>query len=287
MLDVETQESQPLVPDDADARLALAVWSPAGDAIAYVDAMNNLSIRKLNEANEVQAVTTDGGADLFYGIPDWVYEEEVFSGNQAMWWSQDGGYLAFLRTNETEVPEYPLQYFVSRPSGETPEEGLENYPELDFIKYPKAGAPNPVVDLRFYDLKKKDTFSITVADDFPDDDRLITEVVWAGDKVLVRGTNRESDVLKMALVNVGTREGRVVREVNVTAIDGGWFEVVRARCEYLDVSLLTPPRPRKRHLCPRMLARTDLKMGMSTKLFTKVTIIWRTSPHSIPTSRSF
>ncbi|KAA8908662.1 putative dipeptidyl-aminopeptidase B [Sphaerosporella brunnea] len=225
ILDVDTQKAEPLIPGDPHARLSLAVWAPTSDAVAYVIS-NNVRVRELSDDKDTIGVTTDGGTSLFYGIPDWVYEEEVFSGAQAMWWSEDGKHLAFLRTNETEVPEYPLQYFVSRPSGEYPPPALENYPELDWIKYPKAGAPNPVVDLQFFDLNKKEVFSVNIKDDFPDDDRLITEVVWAGaEQVLIRESNRESDLLRMILIDVTTRSGKVTREVNVAELDGGWFEV--------------------------------------------------------------
>ena len=215
------------MPGNPDQRLSLAVWAPTSDSVAYVVA-NNVKIRQLSDDKTTINVTTDGSKDLFYGIPDWVYEEEVFAGASALWWSEDGKHLAFLRTNETNVPEYPLQYFVSRPSGEYPPEELKNYPELDFIKYPKAGAPNPVVDLQFFDLPKKQVFSVNIENDFPDNDRLITEVVWAGsEKVLVRGTNRESDLLRMVVIDVSTRTGKVVRELDVAKLDGGWFEVVR------------------------------------------------------------
>ncbi len=187
---------------------------------------NNLFLRNLPDG-EVIAITEDGGPELFYGVPDWVYEEEVFAGNSAMWWAEDGQYIAFLRTNETMVPEYPIQYFVSRPSGERPPKELENYPEVREIKYPKAGAPNPVVDLQFYDVVRNEVFSVDVEGDFPNDDRLITEVIWAGStgKVLVRETNRESDILRVVLIDVKTRTGKAVRTVNVNALDHGWFEV--------------------------------------------------------------
>ena len=224
--DVESQEAVPLVPKHGDERVSLAMWSPTSDAVAYV-VRNNVYIRRFPE-EIVLTVTKDGGKDLFYGIPDWVYEEEVFGGNKAMWWSNDGSYLAYLRTNESEVPEYPVQFFVSRPSGEKPKPGLESYPEVERIKYPKAGAPNPVVELLFWDMTKLESFGVKVDKDFKDDQRLITEVLWAGDeKVLVRETNRESDILKMVLIDVKKRKGKVVREQDVAALDGGWFEVTQ------------------------------------------------------------
>ncbi|KAH0069128.1 putative dipeptidyl-aminopeptidase B, partial [Aureobasidium melanogenum] len=173
------------------------------------------------------SITTDGGAQLFYGVPDWVYEEEVFSSNKATWWSGDGKYLAFLRTDEAAVPEYPVQYFFSRPSGQQPKPGEENYPEVRKIKYPKAGAPMSVVTLQLYDIAKGQVFTVPIQGDFEDKDRLITEVTWAGrsGKVIIRETNRESDVLKVVLIDAERREGKTVREMDVNAIDGGWFEV--------------------------------------------------------------
>ncbi|KOS19632.1 putative dipeptidyl-aminopeptidase B [Escovopsis weberi] len=224
ILDVATQSAHPLIPSDVAARVQLATWSPASDAVAFTRD-NNLYIRSLTGAGDVVQVSEDGGPEYFYGIPDWVYEEEVFSGNTATWWSDDGKYLAFLRTNETAVPEYTLQYFVSRPSGTLPAPGEELYPEQRRIKYPKAGAHNPVVDLLFYDVARGDSFAVTIEDEFADDDRIINSLVWAGDKALVKETNRVSDVLKVILVDVGTRQGRTVNTVDVNEIDGGWFEI--------------------------------------------------------------
>ncbi|KMU81204.1 dipeptidyl aminopeptidase B [Coccidioides immitis RMSCC 3703] len=142
LFDVETQTGEPLDPESLDGGIQLASWSPNSDAIVFTR-KNNMFIRRLSSKN-VKQITTDGGTNLFYGIPDWVYEEEVFSGSSATWWDGDGKFVAFLRTNESRVPEYPVQYFIpntnkpSRPSE-------ENYPDIRKIKYPKAGAPNPVV----------------------------------------------------------------------------------------------------------------------------------------------
>jgi dipeptidyl aminopeptidase len=223
--DVTEQTAEALDPADPDARIQLASWSPQSDAVVFTRD-NNLFLRKLS-SKTVSQITTDGGTNLFYGVPDWVYEEEVFGGNSATWWAEDGKYIAFLRTNESEVPEYPIQYFVSRPSGVKPPPGEENYPEVREIKYPKAGAPNPTVDLQFYDIAKGDVFEVKIAGGFEPEDLLITEVVWAGStgQALIRETNRESDVLRVVLVDVATRTGKTVRTVDVQKLDGGWFEV--------------------------------------------------------------
>ncbi|KAF2831010.1 putative dipeptidyl-aminopeptidase B [Ophiobolus disseminans] len=225
VFDVEKQRGEPLDPENSGGRIQLASLSPQSDAVVFTRD-NNLFLRKL-DSKKVTKITADGGSELFYGVPDWVYEEEVFQGNSATWWSEDGKYVAFLRTDESTVPTYPVQYFLSRPSGEKPKPGEESYPEVRNIKYPKAGAPNPIVSLQFYDVEKGDVFSVKIDDDFADDNRLITEIVWAGKsgQVLVRETNRESDTLKLILIDVAKRTGKTIRTENVAELDGGWFEV--------------------------------------------------------------
>ena len=225
IFDVESQTAEALDPAHPTDRIQLATWAPTSDSIVFTR-KNNLFLRKLS-SKAVTQITRDGGREVFYGVPDWVYEEEVFQGSRATWISEMGDYIAYLRTNETDVPEYPLQYFVSRPSGKRPPPGEENYPEVRNIKYPKAGAPNPIVELHFYSIENDETFKVDIDNDFPDDDRLITEVVWAGKdgKVVVRETNRESDVLKVVLIDAPNATGKIVRTVDVNGIDGGWFEV--------------------------------------------------------------
>ncbi|KAF2756708.1 putative dipeptidyl-aminopeptidase B [Pseudovirgaria hyperparasitica] len=227
IFDVEKQSGEPVDPSTPDQKMQLVSWSPQSDALVFTRE-NNMYIRKLTGPSDIPIqITQDGGPELFYGVPDWVYEEEVFSGNSATWWSEDGEYVAFLRTNESAVPTFPVQYFLSRPSGHNPPEGLENYPEVRDIKYPKAGAPNPIVNMQFYDVAKNEVFSVNITEDFADDTRLITEVVWAGrtKQVLVRETNRESDLLKLVLIDVVGRSGKTIRTQDINALDGGWMEV--------------------------------------------------------------
>jgi dipeptidyl aminopeptidase len=225
IFDVDSQTGQPLDPEHVEGRVQLASWSPKSNAVVFTRD-NNLFIRHL-DSNVAKQITKDGGKNLFYGIPDWVYEEEVLADGGATWWSGDGKFVAFFKTDESKVPSFPIQYFFQRPSGTKPNPGEERYPEVREIKYPKAGAPMSVVSLMFYDVAKGDVFTVPISDDFPESDRLITEVIWAGEtgKVLVRSTNRESDLLKMILVDAVRRTGRTVRERDVKKLDGGWFEV--------------------------------------------------------------
>ncbi|KAK2073154.1 hypothetical protein P8C59_007452 [Phyllachora maydis] len=202
---------------------ALVRWSPTSDAIVFTRDQN-LYLRHVGYDKVIQ-ITKDGGADVFNGVPDWVYEEEVLAGAVATWWSADGNFIAFLRTNELGVPDYEIDYYVSRPSGLKPPSGEESYPEHRQIKYPKAGAHNPIVELKFYDVIRGDVFQPQVTGGFADEDRLVTTVVWAGQQALVKETNRVSNVMRVVLVDVTTRTGRAVRTMDVRSIDGGWFEI--------------------------------------------------------------
>ncbi|KAA8564549.1 hypothetical protein EYC84_011469 [Monilinia fructicola] len=76
IFDVESQTAEPLDPVDLDGRVQLASWSPKSDAIVFTRD-NNMFLRKLSSPTVIQ-ITTDGGPEFFYGVPDWVYEEEVF-----------------------------------------------------------------------------------------------------------------------------------------------------------------------------------------------------------------
>ena len=69
----KTKKVAPLVPDQA-GDIQYATWSPKGNTIAFVRG-NNIYI--WNDGVITQA-TTDGGVDLFNGVPDWVYEEGMY-----------------------------------------------------------------------------------------------------------------------------------------------------------------------------------------------------------------
>lgn len=221
LYNLESKKISPLHIEKPTEKIVLAVWSPVGDKVAFVQD-NNLYVHilKQDSEGEVKQITKDGSADIFYGRPDWVYEEEVLASNTAMWWSPNGDYLAFFRTNDTVVQEFPIPFFVQNiPSGQYP------YPELANLKYPKPGSPNPVVDLLLLETKSFESYQVPIDDDKDGADKLITEVLWTGDNdVMLRMTDRESKVLKVAVVDAKQRSGKIIRVMDASK-DGGWFEV--------------------------------------------------------------
>ncbi len=94
------------------------------------------------DGSEASAVTTDGSEKdrIKYGTASWVYGEELRQ-TTAMWWSPDGTKLAYYRFDESKVPDYFLQMDQTK---------IQD--AVDTEAYPKAGAPNPIVDLFVYDV---------------------------------------------------------------------------------------------------------------------------------------
>ncbi len=112
----------------------LARFSPDGRRLAFV---RDADLYVVDATGDELRLTTDGGENTLNGKLDWVYQEEIYGrGNyQAHWWSPDSRRIAFLQSDERDVPRFTVVDHVPfRPP-------LEVYP------YPKAGDPNPRVRL--------------------------------------------------------------------------------------------------------------------------------------------
>ncbi|KAG0172925.1 hypothetical protein DFQ29_008182 [Apophysomyces sp. BC1021] len=207
--------------------ISYAEWSPTGHQVAYV-MHNDLYVCDLETQSRI---TYDGSSTVFNGIPDWVYEEEVLQRNYALWWAPDSTHVAYMRFNETSVPEYRLQFYTTSNT---------SYPDEVSIKYPKPGAQNPLVSLHVYSLLNKTSIMITknaTSDgqaqtdgehkDFEDHDRLITDVAWATTThthLLFKQTNRVQDHEKTSLVEIANNTKiSLVRDYKPT--DGGWVDI--------------------------------------------------------------
>ena len=176
----------------------------------------NLWIANADGTNERQ-VTTDGSADdrIKYGTASWVYGEELGQ-RTAMWWSPDASKLAFYRFDEKPVTDYFLQL------GQT-----EIQSTVDIEAYPKAGTPNPVVELFVHDLASGTKTRVDVRDGQPFTDDAVGHYVynvgWTpdGTELLINRTNRRQNVMELAACSPSTGACRaVVREEWPT----GWVD---------------------------------------------------------------
>lgn len=144
VMDVTTKVITPITVEGEQYPLQLAQWSTVGNGIVLV--FSNNIYYKDSPAAVPRPITTDGGQAIINGIPDWVYEEEVFSSNCALWFSPDGTKLAFARFDDTPVRA------MSIPVYGTPGSLDSQYTQHLGILYPKAGSPNPMVTLHSVDL---------------------------------------------------------------------------------------------------------------------------------------
>uniref|UniRef100_A0A8C9WML5 Dipeptidyl peptidase 4-like n=1 Tax=Scleropages formosus TaxID=113540 RepID=A0A8C9WML5_SCLFO len=96
----------------------------------------NVYIKLLATSDAIKVTTNGEENKILNGIPDWVYEEEMFSSNDAMWWSPSGKFLAYVEFNDTEVHTIEFSWY-----------GSDQYPRTVIVPYPKAGTTIPKAKL--------------------------------------------------------------------------------------------------------------------------------------------
>ena len=155
--------------------------------IAYGYA-NNLYVRDIETGNTMQ-ITDDGKKNgIINGITDWVYEEE-FAFVRAFDWNKDGTKIAFIRFDETEVPEFSMDVY-----------GKELYQTQQVFKYPKAGEANADVSLHIYNLGSEETTKVDVSGY---NSYYIPRIEWTNDSDILSAqlTNRHQNVLDLVFVD--------------------------------------------------------------------------------------
>ncbi|XP_050675468.1 venom dipeptidyl peptidase 4-like isoform X3 [Leptidea sinapis] len=113
--------------------LQVVMWDN-GHSIAYVQNNNVFYVPNANDTDVVIPLTTDGiPGKVYYGVADWIYEEEIFNAAEAMWFSKNGSYLAVASFNDTLVESAVFPYYGD------PNDFDNQYPEMITFKYPKVG----------------------------------------------------------------------------------------------------------------------------------------------------
>jgi dipeptidyl-peptidase-4 len=180
-------------------------FSPDGKMVSFVRE-NNLYVEDLSMQRRERALTRDGSAKILNGRLDWVYQEELYGrGNfGAYWWSPDSSSIAFLRFDETPVPEFTVVDHIPYDQ------------KLEVTAYPKAGDPNPIVKLGVVnaaggDIRWIDTFKYQPAD------LLISRVTWTPDskKVVYQAQNREQTFLDVNFAD--PKDGKSANVIHETS----------------------------------------------------------------------
>ncbi len=180
----------------SDKKVQEPTFSPDNSKLAYVFE-NNIYIYNVAEKTEKQ-ITKDGKINsIINGITDWVYEEEL-GFVRAFEWNAKGDKIAFLRLDETEVPEFSMDIF-----------GSDLYPSEQVFKYPKAGEANSKVSLHMYDVKTEETEEIDLGDY---SDFYIPRIKWTNKDYILSAQvlNRHQNQLDLLFVNAEDNTAEVI-----------------------------------------------------------------------------
>ncbi|HRE77470.1 MAG TPA: S9 family peptidase [Flavobacterium sp.] len=180
----------------ADYKIQEPTFSPDGKKIAY-GFENNLYVYDLASDKHTQ-ITTDGKKNqIINGITDWVYEEE-FAFVRAFDWNSSSTHLAYIKFDETDVPEFSMDVF-----------GKELYPSQEVFKYPKAGEKNALVSLHTYEIASNQTKNINLSQY---NDFYIARMKWTNDAnaLSIQVLNRHQNNLDLLFVDAKTGSTKVV-----------------------------------------------------------------------------
>jgi len=174
-----------------------ARFSPDGKKIAYTK-NKDLYVFDLSLNKEIR-LSFDASDRIYNGYSSWVYMEEILdrpSHYAAFWWSPDGNKIAYLRTDESEVPVFTLNRLDEA-------DGIHG--KLEQVPYPKPGDPNPKVKMGIADVVTAKT--IWVKTDYTVD-QYIAWPFWTPDskKLAIQVINRDQNDMKIILAEPATGE---------------------------------------------------------------------------------
>jgi dipeptidyl-peptidase-4 len=172
-------------------------FSPSGNRIAYTK-NKDLYIYDFSAGKETR-LTNDASDKVYNGYAAWVYFEEILgrpSRYAAFWWSPDGNRIAYLRTDESDVPVFTLNRLDEA-------DGLHGL--IEAVPYPLPGDPNPKVKMGIADISSGKT--TWVKTDYSVD-QYTAWPFWTNDskKLAIQIVNRDQNELKIILADPATGE---------------------------------------------------------------------------------
>ncbi len=180
-------------------------WSPDGRFVAYV---RENEIYALEIATGRETRLTSGATDkVRHGVAEFIAEEEM-DRHTGYWWSPDSRRIAFLETDDTDVPVFEIPDYIPHDLAVTTQ------------PYPRAGDRNTVVRVGVVGLAGGAPTWMRVE---TGPDVYVPRVAWLPDgrTIAVQHQNRHQDTLRLLFVDVGTGAGRLV----LTETDSTWVNL--------------------------------------------------------------
>ncbi len=172
--------------------------SPDGKKVVFTKEHNLFVVD--TESGEVTQLTFDGTDDIYNGWASWVYMEEILgraTRHKAYWWSPNGEMIAFLHTDDSPVPKFPI--FNSK--------GVHG--KLEWEHYPKAGDPNAHVKLGIVHLENN---NIVWVEEDETLDQYTAWPFWTPDskELFYQVLNRGQDTLQILSADPNTGKNKEI-----------------------------------------------------------------------------
>lgn len=181
------------------------LFSPRADHAAVVKG-HNLFV--LSPDGSSHQLTTDGSPTIVYGQT--VHQNE-FGINGGLFWSPDGGQLAFYRMDQSMIAPYPLVHIDARKATE------------EKLYYPMAGMPSHHVTLGVYDLASGKTVYIKTGEP---KEKYLTNISWApdGKTIYIAELNRDQNHMELKAYDPKTGDyiKTLFSETNSKYIEPQW-----------------------------------------------------------------
>ena len=181
------------------------LFSPRADHAAVVKG-HNLFV--LSPDGSSHQLTTDGSPTIVYGQT--VHQNE-FGINGGLFWSPDGGQLAFYRMDQSMIAPYPLVHIDARKATE------------EKLYYPMAGMPSHHVTLGVYDLASGKTVYIKTGEP---KEKYLTNISWApdGKTIYIAELNRDQNHMDLKAYDPKTGDyiKTLFSETNSKYIEPQW-----------------------------------------------------------------
>ena len=181
------------------------LFSPRADHAAVVKG-HNLFV--LSPDGSSHQLTTDGSPTIVYGQT--VHQNE-FGINGGLFWSPDGGQLAFYRMDQSMIAPYPLVHIDARKATE------------EKLYYPMAGMPSHHVTLGVYDLASGKAVYIKTGEP---KEKYLTNISWApdGKTIYIAELNRDQNHMELKAYDPKTGDyiKTLFSETNSKYIEPQW-----------------------------------------------------------------